>query len=126
MSDWLEQFYADVDAMRMDEFLDHFTDDGVVVYANNPPAHGKQQIGEAIGGLWASIDGLRHEFHERYDRDDRTIIEAAVTYTRRDGSEVTLPAASAFGRRDDKVESLTVYMDLAPLFAIAPADALSA
>ena len=126
MGDWLEAFYADVDAMRMDAFLDHFTDDGVVTFANNPPAHGKEQIREAIGGLWSSIGGLRHTIRERYDRGDRTSIEATTTYVRQDGSEIPITVASAFGRRNGKVESLTIYMDLAPLFAVAPADAVTA
>ena len=126
MADWLEAFYADIDAMRMDEFLAHFTDDGVVTFANNPPAVGKEEIRQAIGGLWSTIDGLRHEMRERYDRGDRTIIEAVAHYTRKDGSEVGIPVASALGRRDDKVATLTIYMDLAPLFAVAPADAVSA
>jgi len=124
MADWLEAFYADVDAMRMDEFLDHFTEDGVVTFANNPPAQGRDQIREAIGGLWSSIDGLSHELGERYDHGDRTIVEATTTYVRQDGSLCPLPVASAFGRREDKVESLTIYMDLAPLFAPAESGAL--
>jgi ketosteroid isomerase-like protein len=126
MGDWLEDYYADVDAMRMDAFIDHHTDDAILTFANNPPAVGKDQIREAIGGLWSSIGGLRHEIKRRYGDDDRAIIEAVTHYTRQDGSVVSIPSASALGRRDGKVESLTIYMDLAPLFAPAEAEPASA
>jgi ketosteroid isomerase-like protein len=126
MSDWLEDYYADVDAMRMDAFLDHHTDDAVVTFANNPPAVGKEQIREAIGGLWDAIGGLRHEIKHRYGDDDRTIIEAVTHYTRQDGSLCSLRVASALARRDGKVASLDIYMDLAPLFAPAEAEPATA
>jgi ketosteroid isomerase-like protein len=126
MSDWLDEFYADVDAMRMDAFLDHFTDDAVVEFANNPQANGKAEIREAIGGLWSSIGGLSHDIHQRYDQRDRSMIEATCTYTRQDGSVLPLPTSASLARRDGKVEKLKVYMDLAPLFAEEQTEAAAA
>jgi ketosteroid isomerase-like protein len=123
MGDWLEEYYADVDAMRLDAFVAQHTEDAVVTFANNPPSVGHEEIRAAIGGFWSTIGGLRHEIKHRYEAGDRTVIEAICHYTKQDGSHVPIPVASALGRRDGKVSSLTVYIDLAPLFAVAPADA---
>jgi ketosteroid isomerase-like protein len=121
--DWLEAYYADVDAMRLDEYVEHHTDDAVVTFANMPSSVGKDQIREAIGGFWSTIGGLRHEIHHRLDDGDRTIIQATCHYTTKGGAPVPIPVASALTREGDKVSSLTVYIDLAPLFAAAAAEA---
>jgi hypothetical protein len=114
---WLSQYYADVDAQRMPEFLAHHTDDARVMFGNNPPAVGKEAIGGAIGGLWSAIDGLRHRFVHVWDHGSTTILEAAVTYFRKDGKTVTVPCVSILETTAGKVRELRVHIDLAPVFA---------
>ncbi|MFT3695551.1 MAG: DUF1857 family protein [Kofleriaceae bacterium] len=115
--DWVVAYYRDVDATKMPEFLAHHTDDAKVFFGNNPPAVGKEQIGGAIGGLWAAIDGLRHRFINCWTRDNQVVIEVAVTYFRKDGKTVTVPCVSILEQRDGKVGELRVHIDLAPVFA---------
>ena len=117
MSDWLDRYYTSVDAMDMEAFLAQHTDDAVVEYANNPPAKGKDQIGQAIGGLWGAIDGLRHERVNVWHVPDGAIQEAVVHYRTKGGTEVPIRNTSILHRVDDKVDNLRVYMDMAPLFA---------
>jgi ketosteroid isomerase-like protein len=118
MSNWVAEYFRVVDSMDMDTFLDMHTDDCVLEFANNPPAVGKQQIGEAIGGLWAAIAALRHEPRNRWITDDGTgVQEATVIYTSHGGTEVPLPVSSILTQRDGKVSSLRIYIDAAPLFA---------
>jgi ketosteroid isomerase-like protein len=114
---WLTAFYGDVDAMRMPEFLTHFTPDGRVVFGNNPPAVGRQQIEAAIGGLWSAIAGLRHQFVNVWDNGAGAVLEASITYDRKDGKSVVLPCVSVFDRRDGKVSDLRIHMDIGPVFA---------
>jgi hypothetical protein len=117
MSDWLSEYYADVDHMRLDDWLARHTDNVVVKFGNNPPAQGKAEVGANIGGFWSTIEGLHHTVVNRWDVDGTTICELAVDYTRKDGSEVTLPCTSILHREGDLVDELRVYIDLAPLFA---------
>jgi limonene-1,2-epoxide hydrolase len=49
--------------------------------------------------------------------DGATIVEAKVTYTRADDSQVTVPVATIFRERDDEINDYRIYIDLAPLFA---------
>jgi ketosteroid isomerase-like protein len=122
MGDWLRDYYADVDNMDLDPYVNRHTDDAVVTFANNPPAAGKGQIADAIGGFFQSIGGLTHHFTEVHTDGDTTILEADVEYTRLDGSTVTIPSASVLHRRGDLVDALRIYIDLAPLFAPAQAE----
>jgi hypothetical protein len=114
---WLMQYYADVDAQKMPEFLAHHTPDARVLFGNHPPAVGHEAIQGAIGGLWDAIDGLRHRFVNVWDHGSTTILEAAVTYFRKDGKTVTVPCVSIIETRGGKVCELRVHIDLAPVFA---------
>lgn len=117
MSDWIEEYFADVDAMRLDAFVDRHTDDAVVSFNDNPPAVGKEQIRETIGGFWQMIDGLSHEINNRYEDGDTVILESDVHYTRKDGQKVTVKTASVLHRDGDRVDQLRFYNDPSPIFA---------
>jgi len=117
MSDWIDEYFADVDAMRLDEFVDRHSDDAVVSFNDNPPAVGKDAIRETIGGFWQMIGGLSHDIKNRYEDGDTVILESDVTYTRKDGEVVTIKTASILHRDGDKVDRLVFYNDPAPIFA---------
>lgn len=116
--DWVRDYYDNVDSMRLDDFVDSHTDDVVVQFADNPPAHGKEQVREAIGQFWALIDGLEHHFRRVHESGATTVLEGDIDYTRKDGQVVTVSCASILDRTPDgKVSRLRVYIDLAPVFA---------
>ena len=128
MSDWITDYYADVDAMRLQPYVDRHTDDAVVVFGNNPPAVGKQAIAEAIGGFWSTIGGLRHEKRNLWfvDGGDTAVFEVVTHYTTRGGAHVAVPCVSILDRAPDgRVRSLRVHIDLAPLFARISAETAS-
>lgn len=117
MSDWIEEYFADVDGMNLDPWLDPHTDDAVVCINSSPPAEGKEAMREKIGGFWSMLDGLSHETISRREDGDTVILESNVTYTRKDGQEVTVKTASLLHRRGDKVDRLAFYNDPTPIFA---------
>lgn len=119
MGDWLEDFYADVDAKNLQGFLDRQTDDVVVTFGNNPAAVGKEQVGQAIGGFFGTIAAMKHRFVNRITEGDTTVLEADIAYTRLDGSVVNVPSATVLHRRDGLVDQLRIYIDLAPVFSPA-------
>jgi ketosteroid isomerase-like protein len=117
MSDWIEEYFADVDAMNLDAFVERHTDDAVVRINNNPPAQGKEEIRAVIGGFWEMIGGLRHDIRNRYEDGDTVILESDVIYTRKDGEEVVINTASVLHRDGELVDSLSFYNDPTPIFA---------
>jgi len=119
MSNWIDDYYADVDAMRLEAFVERHSDDAVVIFGNNPPAVGKQAIGANIGGFWSMIGGLRHERRNLWfvDGGDIAVLEVVTHYTTKGGAQVAVPCVSILDRdADGKVSSLRVHIDLAPLF----------
>ena len=119
MSTWIDDYYADVDAMRLGPFVERHSDDAAVVFGNNPPAVGKEAIGATIGGFWSMIGGLRHERRNLWSvgDGDSAVVEAVTHYTTKGGAAVPVPVVSLLDRNaDGKVTSLRIYIDLAPLF----------
>ena len=120
MSTWIDDYYADVDAMRLAAFVERHSDDAAVVFGNNPPAVGKEAIGAAIGGFWSMIGGLRHERRNLWFVNDgaTAVLEVVTHYTTKGGAAVPIPCVSLLdSNTDGKVTSLRVSIDLAPLFA---------
>jgi hypothetical protein len=119
MSTWIDDYYDDVDAMRLEPFVERHSDDAAVVFGNNPPAVGKEAIRAAIGGFWSMIAGLRHERRNLWFVNDgaTAVLEVVTHYTTKGGTAVPVPCVSLLDRNvDGKVTSLRVYIDLAPLF----------
>ena len=126
MSDWITDYYADVDGMRLQPFVDRHTDDAEVRFANFAPAVGKEAIGEAIGGFWSMIGGLRHQRRNLWFVNDggTAVFEALLHDTTKGGAEVALPCVSLLDRAaDGLVSALRVHIDLAPLFERIGAEA---
>jgi ketosteroid isomerase-like protein len=113
--DWVQAHYRDVDALDAEKVAAWFTDDGTVVFANHPPVVGRSAIKTALGGFMSSIRGMKHEFRNVWDAGAVTAFEASVTYTRKDGTAVVIPAATFLERRGDKITSCRIYVDHAPL-----------
>jgi ketosteroid isomerase-like protein len=117
---WIDDYYADVDAMRLDPYVARHSDDAVIVFANQPPAVGKDAIRAAIGGFWSMIGGLRHERRNLWFVNDgnTAVLEVVVHYATQGGAQVAVPCVSLLDKdAAGLVSSLRVHIDLAPLFA---------
>ena len=113
--DWVQAHYRDVDSLDAEKVAAWFTDDGTVVFANHPPAVGRSAIQAAVGRFMSSIRGMRHEFGNVWEVGATTVFEASVTYTRKDGATIAIPAATFLERRGDKITSCRIYVDHAPM-----------
>ena len=83
MSDWVTDYYADVDALRLEPFVARHTEDAEVIFGNQPPTVGIAAIHDAFEGFWSMIGGMRHEVHHRWDENDgaTVILEVTTHYT---------------------------------------------
>ena len=124
MTDRIDDFYADVDALRLQPVVDSFAPDGEMVFPNTPPATGRTAIRELLAGLWSTLGGLRHEPRHRWTVDQGTsVLEALVHYTTPGGTEVVVPAVTIIDQdTSGLITSLRVYQDSAPLFAAIAAE----
>ncbi len=103
--------------MEPERFAAHLAEDVTMRFGNAEPIRGKDAVRDAWAAFCAELRGVRHEMVGRWRVDEATIVEATVTYTRRDSSQVTVPVVTIYRERGDRIHDYRIYVDLAPLFA---------
>jgi hypothetical protein len=116
MSNWLRAVYDRADALDAEGYARFFEEDGTFTLANDPPMRGRAEITAGLTQFFGAIAGMRHEFLHSYRIDDTEITEAAVTYTRKDGTQITLPGMTICVRNQDRIRESRAYIDIGPLF----------
>jgi ketosteroid isomerase-like protein len=80
------------------------------------PSSGAQRLPSIRRSSW-QIAGIKHQLLEVWAVDDIVISRIEVTYTRKDGSTLTVPAVTIWRVRDRQIDDYRIYIDVAPLFA---------
>ena len=119
ISDWTRRLFASIDAMDAGAFAGFLAEDGVFLFANQPQVCGRAAAESAVAGFFAAIKGLRHELLKEWRDSESAVVEGRVTYTRKDGSSVTLPFVNVLELRGTAVARYKIYVDATPLFSPA-------
>lgn len=117
MKYWFSDFYASIDAMRLDEFAAGLAPDVKFVVGNNPAMTGREAAKQGIGHFFSTIAGLKHHMVNVAESNGLTFLEANVEYLRKDGRSVTVPTVTVLERSGDLVTSLRIYFDVTPVYA---------
>ncbi len=94
-----------------------FSENCTFVYANSEPVVGRANIAESSKNFMALIAGIKHQVLDVWAIDDVIVSQLAVTYTRHDGSTLTVPGVTIWRMRDRQIDDYRIYVDVAPLFA---------
>jgi uncharacterized cupin superfamily protein len=114
--EWWAALCDAIDNKDTRRFLSYLADDCEFRFANGPSAVGHAAIGAAVDGFWASIGGSRHAIHHCWSDEQSAVCEGTCTYTRHDGSTITLPFVDVLHFRGDLAERYYIYMDVGPLY----------
>lgn len=113
---WVRQLFQSIDAMDTNKFLTFLTDDAQFRFGNAPPAIGKQAVGQAVSGFFATIKGISHRLINTWMDSGSLVCQGEATYTRHDGSQITIPFVNVFGMKNNLIKDYLVYIDIAPLY----------
>jgi limonene-1,2-epoxide hydrolase len=116
---WLDSLFSAIDAMDTSAFVGHLTPDAEFRFGNLPAVHGAEAIAAMVGGFFQGIRGLRHTLHAHWSSGDAVICHGMVTYTRHDGSELTVPFANIMRRDGERAGDYRIFADVSALFAPA-------
>ena len=122
--EWVEQTYEALDEKNVDAFVAQLTPGATVRFGNGEPLAGRVAIRDAFGEFLDAIGTMSHAFTSQLRVDDTLIIEEIVTFTRRDGTTVVVPAATVCELTDGLADRLQTYIDVSPLFPSSQAPAL--
>ena len=109
--------FDDIDSMQPDRFAQHLAEDVTMRFGNADPVVGRDAVRDVWAQFCGSVDGVRHERVAEWVHDDATVVEARVTYARKDGREVTVPVVTVYRASGPLIDDYRVYIDLAPVFA---------
>jgi ketosteroid isomerase-like protein len=109
--------FRTIDEMDSDKFVTFLTEDAQFRFGNAPAVYGKQAIREAVAGFFGTIKDISHKNLNLWVNSDSVVYEGEVTYTRHDGSKLTIPFMNKFKMVGDKIKDYFIYIDVTPLYA---------
>lgn len=113
----LSELFAAIDAMDTRKFLEKLSSAAIFRFGSAPVVEGKDAIGATVDDFFSTIAGISHQLERRVNDGPIVACEGTVTYTRHDGSAITLPFANFFEFDGDLISGYRVYVDIAPLYA---------
>jgi SnoaL-like domain len=116
-TNWVKDYYATVDGMKMEEYLAWHTDDVRFRFGSTETTVGKEPVEQGLNHLWGALKSLCHDMTGVWQQDNVTIVEANITYTRKDGKAVVLPCVTVLRREGNLINDVRINMDINPLFA---------
>lgn len=116
---WWQRLFAAIDARDAVAFSALLTSTARFRFGNAPVVIGTAAITAAVGGFFSSIAGCRHALLRTWSGADAVGCEGTVTYTRHDGTAVTVPFANCFELSGPLISDYRIYIDNSPLMAPA-------
>jgi ketosteroid isomerase-like protein len=113
---WWERVFTVVDARDAAGFVGLITSDARFRFGNNPVIVGREAIQAAVAGFFAAIAASRHQLFGTWNDPSTAVCEGEVTYTRHNGSTLSVPFANVFELRGDKIAAYRIYIDNSALF----------
>jgi ketosteroid isomerase-like protein len=115
-NDWIKQLFAAIDSMDAAKFSDFFTANARFIFGNNPPVIGKGMIKNYVAEFFGAIGGLSHRVDTIISNSDDLVCRGEVTYTRKDGSKLTVSFANYFKVDSGSTAHYQIYVDTSQLF----------
>lgn len=113
----VRDMFAAVDSAAIDSFVTYLAPQVRFRFANGAPLIGRDAVRLNLIEFFKNFRSLRHDINEIWINGDVVICEQTVTYTRHDGSKVSMPCVNILKFKDALISEYLIYIDLAPLFA---------
>jgi ketosteroid isomerase-like protein len=114
---WWNSLLATIDGKHAHDFAQFLTQDGEFRFGNQPSVHGREHVEAYVAAFFGMIGSSRHELERTWRDGDTRVCEGRVTYTRLDGSQLTVPFANVFYLRGDEIARYLIFIDNGALFA---------
>lgn len=108
--------FAAIDANDAAAFVGYLTDDAVFRFGSAAPVRGRAAIQAVVDGFFGTIATCSHQVRKTLASGCTLVCEGEVTYTRVDGTSITLPFADIFEYDGELISQYKIYMDISPLY----------
>jgi ketosteroid isomerase-like protein len=117
--EWFDPLFSAIDARDADAFASRLAPDVVFRFGNAEPVEGSETVRQVVAGFFDSIAGIRHEVADVWNTGDAVISQGRVTYTRHDGSRLSVPFANVFRMSGDRIGEYLIFVDISRLYTPA-------
>jgi len=114
-NEFLQTLFDSIDSKDSNAFMQFLTPDCSFRLGNLPVVTGRESIGAAVAGFFASLQSLSHIIADTWHSPDSSICHGTVCYTRHDGSELTVPFANILKREAQLISEYLVFVDISGL-----------
>ncbi len=106
--DWVRGLFNRIDGKDTDGWLEYLSDEAQFVFGNAPSLAGKDAIRNGVNAFLSTLSQIKHEIVETWTQSDAVICRGQVTYTRLDGSTLSIPFANVLKLDGDGL--INVYL----------------
>lgn len=106
---------AAVDRRDTDAFCAFLADDVRFRFGNAPAVEGIDAVRAAVEGFLASLAAVTHRVERAWPVAGGVVAHGRVTYTRPDGSALTVPFANVWQLAGDRVGEYLIFADVSAL-----------
>jgi ketosteroid isomerase-like protein len=111
----IPQLFNAIDNKDHFEFSRFLTPDCTFRFGNQPEVVGSSGITEYVKAFFDSLTEIKHEVLDQWDIPSGKVCHGTVTYTRKDGSELSIPFANIFEFTSGKVSKYLIFADTSEL-----------
>ena len=104
-----------VDARDVTAFAGHLAPDVVFRFGNAAPVQGVEAVHAAVEQFLAGLQAIAHEVAGAWQSGDVIAAHGRVTYTRLDGSALSVPFALVWHLADGRIREYLIFADLSAL-----------
>lgn len=115
-TEFVSKVYEAIDSMNHQGFANCLTENSTFVFANSDPVVGRANAAAASQNFLNQLGGIKHHLLNVWAFEDVIVSQISVTYTRKDGSALTVPAVTIWKLQDQLIDECRIYIDISPLF----------
>ena len=110
------ELFKAIDSKDVQGFIAMLAPDCTFKFGNLPAVNGAAAIEQFVAGFFESIDSLSHEIQDSWNVADGLICHGLVSYTRKDGSVLTVPFANILKSGATGIDEYLIYADTSQLY----------
>jgi ketosteroid isomerase-like protein len=112
----ISKLFAVIDEKDTQGFCEFLTPDCIFKFGNMDAVQGRENIFTSLEGFFNSIQGLAHQTIDSWETGNTVICHGTVSYTRLDGSSLTVPVSNIFTMEAGLIASYLIFIDVSELF----------
>lgn len=112
----IDEMFRAIDARDVEAFTSFLAPECRFRFGNLPEVAGLDGIRQFVSGFFASIAALEHEIAERWEVPGGWVVHGVVSYTRQDGSVLTVPFAILLKTATAGITEYLIFADTSELY----------